>query len=81
MKKEEEVGVVQITEQNKGKPSTIHNGYLLNDNGTLSRTPMSETWITHKNHQLVRRHNTKPKKPEFLEDLEERPEPTDLDLG
>ena len=80
MKREEEVGVVQITDQNRGKVSIIHNGYILNDNGTLSRTPMSETWLNHRNHQMVRRHNTRPKKPEFLEDLEDHPEPTDLDL-
>ena len=78
--KGEEVGIVQITDQNRGKVSIIHNGYILNDNGTLSRTPMSETWINHRNHQMVRRHSTRPKNPEFLEELEGHPEPTDLDL-
>ena len=74
------VVVVQITEENKDRLSNIHNGCLVNEDGTLSRTPMSETWAKNKNHQMVKRYDTTPKKPDYVESIPGHPDPTDLDL-
>ena len=54
---------------------------LLNEDGSLTRTPMSETWGKHKSHQLEKRHDSKPKKQGFLESNPSHLEPTDLDCS
>merc|ERR1712121_477650 len=74
------VVVVQITEENKNRVSNLLGGMLQNDDGTLSRTPMSETWAKNKNHQMVKRYDSAPQKPDYVEAIPGHPAPTTLDL-
>ena len=59
---EKGVIVVNITEENEDKISYRYNGMIVNENGTLSQTPMSETWAKNKNYQLVKKYETTQKK-------------------
>ena len=72
--------VVEINDENEGQVSTIYNGMLVNENGTLSRTPQSETWAKNRDHQLVKRYETTPKMPEYLKTIPGHPTPTNLNL-
>ena len=75
------VVVVEINETNEGQVSTTHNGMLVNPDGTLSRTPQSETWAKNREHQLKKTYETIPKMPEYLNAIPGHPTPTNLDLG
>ena len=74
------VVVVEINDENEGQVSITHNGMIMNKDGTLSRTPQSETWAKNRNHQLVRRYETTPKMPEYLNSIPGHPTPTNLNL-
>ena len=74
------VVVIPITDENRDRVSNLLGGMLQNDDGSMSRTPMSETWAKNKNHQLVKRHDSAPQKPDCLDNIPGHPAPTTLDL-
>ena len=75
------VVVVEVNETNEGQVSSTHNGMLVNPDGTLSRTPQSETWVKNKDHQLMKTYETTPRMPEHLNSIPGHPTPSNLDLG
>ena len=75
------VVVVEINENNESKVSTIHNGMIENPDGTLSRTPQSETWVKNRDLQLKKTYETTPRMPEYLYSIPGHPTPTNLDLS
>ena len=77
---EKGVIVVNITEENEDKISYMYNGMIVNENGTLSHTPMSETWAKNRNYQLVKKYETTQKKPEYLDSIPGHPVPANYDL-
>ena len=74
------VVVVEIDDKNEGQVSTTHNGMIVNADGTLSRTPQSETWAKNRDHQLIKKYETTPKMPEYLKTIPGHPTPTNLNL-
>ena len=72
------VVIIDITDENRDRVSTLLGGMLSNDNGTYSRTPMSETWTRNKEIQLVARHDSAPPRPSFLDNIPEHPDPSTL---
>merc|ERR1712033_122611 len=73
------VVIIDITDENRDRVSTLLGGMLSNDNGTYSRTPMSETWTKNKEIQLVARYDSAPPRPSFLDNIPEPPDPSTLD--
>ena len=73
------VVIINITDENRDKVSTLLGGMLGNDDGSYSRTPMSETWSRNKEIQLVSRHDTAPPRPSYLDNIPNHPNPSTLD--
>ena len=44
--------IVKITDENCHKLSPLYPGMLINEDGSLTRTPMSETWSRYTTYQL-----------------------------
>ena len=74
------VVIITITDENRHRISNLLGGMLQNDDGSFSRTPMSETWARNKDHQLISRHDSAPLKPDCLDNIPEHPNPTTMDL-
>ena len=74
------VVIINITDENRDRVSILLGGMLQNGDGSFSRTPMSETWARNKNHQLIKRHDSAPQKPDCLGNIPEHPNPTTMDL-
>ena len=55
-------GYIQILDINTVKGKDVKAQMIVNEDGTLSHTPMSETWAKNRNHQLVKKYDTTPKK-------------------
>ena len=75
------IKVVKITPENIRRISYEHNGMLLNEDGSLSRTPQYETFLKDKFVQLERTYSTTPVMPEELEKIPGHPRPTDKNLN
>ena len=75
------IKVVKITPENIRRISYEHNGMLLNEDGSLSRTPQYETFLKDKCVQLERTYSTTPVMPEELEKIPGHPRPTDKNLN
>ena len=73
------VVIIDITDENRDRVSTLLGGLLSNDNGSYSSTPMSETWKNNKEIQLVARYDSAPPRPSFLDNIPEHPDPSTLD--
>ena len=71
--------IERITDENCSRLSPLYPGMLMNEDGSLTRTPMSETWSKHTTYQLEKRHESRPQKEEALESLPDHPEPTTYD--
>merc|ERR1711895_209052 len=54
--------IEKITEENCSRLSELYPGMLVNEDGSLTRTPLSEAWGKYKDHQLEKRHETRPLK-------------------
>ena len=73
------VMIINITDENRDRVSTLLGGLLDNGNGTYSRTPMSETWKNNKEIQLINRYDSAPPRPTFLDNIPEHPNPSIID--
>ena len=70
--------VVKIDQGNMEHVSIEHNGMILNPDGSLTRTPLYETWTQNKELQLKETYETTPTLPEELNSVPNHPQPTNL---
>merc|ERR1711895_2494 len=71
--------IEKITDENCDRLSPLYPSMLINEDGSLTRTPMSETWSRYTTYQLEKRHDSRPQKEESLESYPDHPEQTILD--
>ena len=68
--------VVDIDQRNMEQVSLEHNGMLINQDGSLTRTPQYETYLKNRETQLKNTYETTPIMPEELNAIPNHPQPT-----